>query len=67
MAAGKAHVWLLQLNPVVPFLALIRSPLLHGTVPPLGAYCYALAVAIAAATAATILLGRLQKKLIFYL
>ena len=67
MTAGKAPHWLLQLNPVVPFLALIRYPLLHGTVPPLGTYLYALVVAVAAATAATILLGRLQKKLIFYL
>jgi ABC-type polysaccharide/polyol phosphate export permease len=67
MAAGKTPSWLLQLNPAVPFLALIRYPLLHGTIPPMGAYCYALVVALAAATTAAVLLGRLQKRLIFYL
>jgi ABC-type polysaccharide/polyol phosphate export permease len=67
MTAGKAPGWLLQLNPVVPFLALIRFPLLQGSVPPIDAYLYALAVALAAATAAAVLLGRLQKRLIFYL
>jgi homopolymeric O-antigen transport system permease protein len=67
MAAGKAPFWLLQLNPSVPFLALIRYPLLHGTVPPVTEYFYSLAVALAAATTASVLLGRLQKRLIFYL
>jgi len=57
----------LQWSPVVAFLNLIREPLLHNTPPTPGQYGYALAVVGVTAAMAALLLGRLQKKLIFHL
>jgi len=59
--------WLLQWNPALAFMTLIRQPLLHDTAPTSGDYLYALAIASVLAVAATAALSRLQKKLIFYL
>jgi ABC-type polysaccharide/polyol phosphate export permease len=54
-------------NPVVAFLDLVREPLLHGTAPTLAQYLHALPIALAAAALAAAVLGRMQKRLIFYL
>jgi ABC-type polysaccharide/polyol phosphate export permease len=59
--------WLLEWNPAVAFMNLIRQPLLHDTVPTAGQYLFALGIAAGAAAVAAALLGRLQRKLIFYL
>jgi lipopolysaccharide transport system permease protein len=59
--------WLLQWNPVVAFLTLVRQPLMYGALPTDGQYLYALGITAAAAALAAGLLGRLQKKLIFHL
>jgi ABC-type polysaccharide/polyol phosphate export permease len=59
--------WLLQWNPVVAFLNLIRAPLLEGRAPTLNQYLYAAAIAAATAAIASAVLGRMQKRLIFYL
>jgi lipopolysaccharide transport system permease protein len=57
----------LQYNPVIAFLTLIREPLVEGRVPAAGHYLYAGAIAAALAAVAAAVLGRMQKRLIFYL
>jgi ABC-type polysaccharide/polyol phosphate export permease len=59
--------WLLQWNPLVAFLNLVRAPLLDGVVPTLNQYVYAAAIAAGLAAFAGAVLGRMQKRLIFYL
>jgi ABC-type polysaccharide/polyol phosphate export permease len=59
--------WLLQWNPLVAFLNLVRAPLLDGVVPTPNQYLYAAAVAAGLAAVAGAVLGRMQKRLIFYL
>lgn len=59
--------WLLQWNPVVPFLSLIRQPLLNSTAPTPADFTFAVAIAAVAGILATVMLNKLQKKLIFYL
>jgi ABC-type polysaccharide/polyol phosphate export permease len=58
---------LLQWNPIVAFLNLVRAPLLNHAVPALNQYLYAAAIAAVFAAAAAAVLGRMQKRLIFYL
>jgi ABC-type polysaccharide/polyol phosphate export permease len=64
---GQRLAALLQWNPVVPFLTLLREPLLHRAPPSPLEYLHALAITLAAAGLAAGLLGRLQKQLIFHL
>ena len=59
--------WLVRWNPLVHLLAIVRDPLIDGTVPPLSVYGVALACALSATVGATLLLGRLQRKVILYL
>jgi ABC-type polysaccharide/polyol phosphate export permease len=59
--------WLLYWNPFVAFLNLIREPLLNGSVPTANQYLYATAIATTLAAIAAAVLGRMQKRLIFYL
>lgn len=59
--------WVLNLNPFLPFLSLIRAPLLQHVVPGWQLYVPALCITALSAAAATALLRRLQDKLIFYL
>jgi ABC-type polysaccharide/polyol phosphate export permease len=59
--------WLLNSNPVVPFMSLVRKPLLYGAVPTWGEYLTAGAIAAGLFALAIGLLGRMQKKLIFHL
>lgn len=59
--------WLVQCNPLVPFLKLLRDPVLEGRAPSLMTYLFALAVASAAAGLAGLVLARLQRRLIFHL
>jgi ABC-type polysaccharide/polyol phosphate export permease len=59
--------WLLQWNPLVAFLNLVRAPLLDAAVPTINQYLYAAAIAAAFAAIAAAVLGRMQKRLIFYL
>jgi ABC-type polysaccharide/polyol phosphate export permease len=65
--AGHRLGWLLQGNPVVAFLTLVREPLLQGSPPTPQQYLYALGIALALAACAAGLIGRLQKRLIFHL
>jgi len=59
--------WLLQLNPVVPFIQLIRAPLLNGTPPSLTTTLFAATMTATAVFASAVLLRRMQEKLVFYL
>jgi lipopolysaccharide transport system permease protein len=59
--------WLLNFNPLVPFMQLIRTPLLDGTPPPLGTYAIAIATTAIAAGLAGTVLRKMQDKLIFHL
>jgi lipopolysaccharide transport system permease protein len=59
--------WLLRCNPVVPILRLVRQPILEGRVPSIGTYATACALVLVVATAASMVLGRLQRRLVFYL
>lgn len=65
--AGHQLGWLLQLNPVVSFLELVRAPLLHGHPPAWGFVAAAVGMTALAATAATITLRKMQDKLVFFL
>ena len=58
---------LLGLNPVVPFLELIRGPLVEGQRFDWGLYAHAAALAVAAAGLGCGVIGWLQKKVIFHL
>jgi ABC-type polysaccharide/polyol phosphate export permease len=64
---GKWIGWVLQWNPVVPLLHLLRQPLMHGVAPSAGEYLHALAIVAFAAGVASWLLSRLQTRLIFHL
>jgi lipopolysaccharide transport system permease protein len=59
--------WLLLVNPLVPFLELVRTPILEGRVPPWTTYAAALFVVGVAGSGAALTLARLQKRLIFHL
>lgn len=59
--------WLLRWNPFIPFLTLVREPLLHGVVPGWATYLYAAGLTAATGLLAAYLLSKLQKKLIFQL
>ena len=67
LAQASGSVGLLQWNPVVAFLNLVRAPLLYGRAPTLNQYLYAAAIAAGLAAVAAAVLGRMQKRLIFYL
>jgi lipopolysaccharide transport system permease protein len=54
-------------NPVIPFIDLIREPVLYGQAPSLVTFASALAVAAIAALFAGLGVARLQQRLIFYL
>ena len=65
---GGRLTWLVQhLNPVVPFLRLLRVTILEGAVPELSVYASALLVVLVFATLASTLCLRMQRQLIFAL
>lgn len=59
--------WLLNFNPFVPFMQLIRDPLLNETAPPLTTLGLAVAMTAIAASIAATVLRKMQDKLIFHL
>jgi lipopolysaccharide transport system permease protein len=64
---GYGLGWVLDYNPVVVFLKLIRDPILDGTAPSLNTYAHALMIFAVTAGLASYLMSRAQKKLIFHL
>jgi lipopolysaccharide transport system permease protein len=67
MMVDRGLTIVLQLNPIVAFLEIIRSPLLYGQVPPIWAFAKAAIVTAAAATTAMGTMAIFQKKLIYRL
>jgi ABC-type polysaccharide/polyol phosphate export permease len=59
--------WLLRYNPLHPFLKLIREPLVEGRLPPVRNYWAAAAMTILVTALASLILGRLQRRVILYL
>jgi lipopolysaccharide transport system permease protein len=59
--------WWLQVNPIVPFLDLIREPILEGRLPAPATFGLATLIVATMVTLAGIMLSRLQRKLIFHL
>jgi lipopolysaccharide transport system permease protein len=58
---------LMQYNPLVPFLAIIRDPVLEGHVPSARVFMTAVLATLIVTAAALLLLQRLQKRVILYL
>jgi ABC-type polysaccharide/polyol phosphate export permease len=58
---------LVNYNPLVPFLAIIRDPLLEGRVPSLRTFAQAALATLIVMAAAILMLRRLQKRVILYL
>jgi ABC-type polysaccharide/polyol phosphate export permease len=58
---------LVEYNPLVPFLAIVREPLLDGRVPALGTFLTATLATLADTGVAVTMLQRLQKRVILYL
>jgi ABC-type polysaccharide/polyol phosphate export permease len=59
--------WIVAFNPVTPFLELVRLPITEARVPSLAAYGAATAIALLAATAASLALARIERRMVFYL
>jgi ABC-type polysaccharide/polyol phosphate export permease len=59
--------WLLHFNPLVPFLRLVREPILEGRAPSAVTFATAIAIVSLVAGSAAIVLVRLQRRIIFYL
>ena len=58
---------LLRYNPVLPFLDLVRQPLLEGHVPSMQNYAKACVIVVAAVLMAMYALSRLERRVIFHL
>lgn len=67
MVGSKLHWAVSHLNPLVPFLELLRKPLLHGEAPPVEALGTATLVVLGLGAFAALLCARLQRRLVFQL
>jgi ABC-type polysaccharide/polyol phosphate export permease len=67
LLADKHVGFIVHLNPVVPFLTLLRDPLVYSRVPSVTTYLAALAVTLCVATAAAFALKVEERRLIFHL
>jgi ABC-type polysaccharide/polyol phosphate export permease len=59
--------WLLRLNPLVPFLDLVRQPIVAGQVASPASFVLAGVMAVVTTTAAGFTLATLQRRLVFHL
>lgn len=59
--------WLLRCNPLIPFLKLFREPLLDGRIPGWSTYAAAAGLVLFLGGLSALVLGRLQRRFIFYL
>jgi ABC-type polysaccharide/polyol phosphate export permease len=59
--------WALGLNPLAAFLELVRVPILHGQLPPFSAFAIATLTTAIAMGIASLLLWRVERRMIFYL
>jgi len=67
MLQGSGLGWLVQYNPLVSILQLIRQPILEGTIPSFATFSIAFMTVLVAVLAAGWSLARQQRRLIFYL
>lgn len=67
MLRDRGLGWLVDVNPLAAFLELLRRPLTLGEFPPLGAFAFALMSTVVLVSAATFMLVRFQKKIVFQL
>jgi len=58
---------LVACNPLVPFLDIVRQPLIEGTIPPLATFRFATLTTLLVTAAAVLSLNRLQRRVILYL
>jgi lipopolysaccharide transport system permease protein len=59
--------WFVELNPLASFIELIRKPILEGQVPAASVYANAGITSLVLAAAATLILTRIERRIIFYL
>jgi lipopolysaccharide transport system permease protein len=59
--------WLLQINPLIPFLELMRQPILYGKFPDVWSLLTSAGVAFLALSLAGLTLARIQRRLVFHL
>lgn len=59
--------WLVEYNPLVSFLELLRVPILESRMPPASAFAVASVLTLLTVTTAGVTLARLQRRLIFHL
>lgn len=65
---GNSHLAeMLRWNPIVPFLDLLRKPLLHHTVPSMLVYTKACIIVTITAATAAYALSRMERRLVFHL
>jgi ABC-type polysaccharide/polyol phosphate export permease len=67
MLSGFRLGWLVRINPVLPFLDLIREPILANRLPPTHTLATAGLITLTTAFAAGLVVNRLGKRLIFHL
>jgi lipopolysaccharide transport system permease protein len=67
LLAAKNIGWIMDFNPIVPFLTLLRQPLVHSEVPNATTFLAATLVTTFLATAASFALKAEERKLIFHL
>jgi ABC-type polysaccharide/polyol phosphate export permease len=67
LGTGRLHWVVTHCNPLVPFLRLIRDPILTGQFPSMGTYARAIFVVLGVGSFAMLVCARLQRKLIFQL
>jgi lipopolysaccharide transport system permease protein len=67
LGTGRLAWLITNCNPLVPFLELLREPLLHGRVAAPGAYLMAMLVTVALFGVASLACARLQRRIIFHL
>jgi ABC-type polysaccharide/polyol phosphate export permease len=64
---GTPLEWLLRYNPLVPVLALVREPILHGIAPTPAVWAAAIVTALTLFAAAALCLAWLQRRLVYAL
>jgi ABC-type polysaccharide/polyol phosphate export permease len=67
MLTERGLGFLVDYNPLVPFLDLLRQPILDGTFPPLRTFGAATLITLVAAGLAALALRREERQLIFHL
>jgi ABC-type polysaccharide/polyol phosphate export permease len=59
--------WILDFNPLMPFLELIRKPVLEGQAPSLSCYAAAAAITLVVGVVSALTLGWQQRRVVLYL